>query len=124
MTHGQQTQPREPVTDFFEGERQELTWRYAYRPEFVPLLMAYMGAQPGMHILEVGCGTGFLSRLLAQTLTDVRIVGLDPGEKALNLGRQLLERHHLTNVELQYGAAYPIPFPDNTFDLVTSQTLL
>ena len=62
--------------------------------------------------------------MFAQNLADVRIVGLDPGEKALNLGRQLLERHQLTNVELQYAAAYPIPFPDNTFDLVTSQTLL
>ena len=124
MARGQQSQPRKPVTDFFEGERLELTWRYAYRPEFVPLLMEYVGAQPGMHILEVGCGTGFLSRLLTQTLADVRVVGLEPGEKSLNLGRQLLERQKLTNVELQHGEAYPIPFPDEAFDLVTSQTLL
>ena len=124
MTRGQQPQPREPLTDFFEGERLELTWRYAYRPEFVPLLMAYVGAQPGMHILEVGCGTGFLSRLIAQTLAEVRIVGLDPNEKSLNLGRQLLEKDKLTNVELQHGTAYPIPFPDEAFDLVTSHTLL
>ena len=124
MTRGHQPQVREPLTDFFEGERLELTWRYAYRPEFVPLLMDYVGAQPGMHILEVGCGTGFLSRLMAQTLAGVRIVGLDPNETSLNLGRQLLERHKLTNVELQPGAAYPIPFPDATFNLVTSQTLL
>ena len=124
MARGQQSQPREPVASFFEGERQELRWRYAYRPEFVPLLMEYVGAQQGMHILEVGCGTGFLSRLLAQTLADVRVVGLEPNEKSLNLGHQLLERQKLTNVVLQHGAAYPMPFPDEAFDLVTSQTLL
>ena len=114
-----------PVTGFFEGERLELTWRYAYRSEFVPLLMDYLGARPGMRILDVGCGTGFLARLLAQTLDDVQVVGLDADEKMLDLARQMLAREGLAGrVELRQGDAYQLPFPDETFDLVTSQTLL
>jgi ubiquinone/menaquinone biosynthesis C-methylase UbiE len=113
------------VTGFFEGERLELTWRYAYRPEFVPLLMDYLGARPGMRILDVGCGTGFLARLLAQTLNAVQVVGLDADEKMLDLAHQMLEGERLTGqVELRQGDAYQLPFPDETFDLVTSQTLL
>ena len=114
-----------PVTGFFEGERLELTWRYAYRPEFVPLLMGYLGARPGMRILDVGCGTGFLARLLARTLDDVQVVGLEADEKMLDHAHQLLAREGLTErVGLRRGDAYRLPFPDGTFDLVTSQTLL
>ena len=113
-----------PVSGYFEGERLELVWRYAYRPEFAPLLMDYLGVRPGMRILDLGCGTGFLARFLAQTFKDSRVVGLDTDETLLNLGRQMLESSGLTNVELRQGNAYQIPFPDETFDLVTSQTLL
>lgn len=103
----------------------ELTWRYAYQPEFVPLLMDYLGVRPGMRILDVGCGSGFLSRTLARTLDDVQVVGLDVDEKLLDLAHQMLGREGLIDrVELRQGNAYQIPYPDETFDLVTSQTLL
>ena len=113
------------VSGFFEGERLELTWRYAYRPEFVPLLLEYLGARPGTRILDVGCGSGFLSRLLARNLDNVQIVGLDADEKMLDLARQMLEREDLVSqVELRKGDAYQIPYPDDAFDLVTSQSML
>lgn len=119
------TQPPTPVSGYFEGERMELTWRYAYQPEFVPLLMDYLGVRPGMRILDVGCGSGFLSRTLARTLDDVQVVGLDVDEKLLDLAHQMLGREGLIDrVELRQGNAYQIPYPDETFDLVTSQTLL
>lgn len=114
-----------PVPGFFEGEHLELIWRYAYQPEFVPRLMEYLGARPGMRILEVGCGTGFLARLLARTLEDVQMVGLDADAKMLDLAHRMLEREGLAGqVGLHQGDAYQLPFPDETFDLVTSQTLL
>ena len=113
------------MSGFFEGARLELIWRYAYRPEFVPLLVDYLGAQPGTRILDAGCGSGFLSRLLARTLDGVQIVGLDADEKMLALAHQMVEREGLAaQVELRSGDAYQIPFPDDAFDLVTSQTLL
>lgn len=114
-----------PVSGYFEGERLELIWRYAYPPEIQPLLMNYLGAKPGMKILDSGCGTGFLTRLLAKVLTDVQVVGVDMDEKLLDLGRQMLVRENLIDqVELRQGDAYHLPFSDETFDLVTSQTLL
>ena len=113
------------VTGYFDGEKMERGWRYAYRPEFVPLLMEYLGVRPGLRILEVGCGTGFLARLIACSVDDVRVIGVDPDEKMLELGRQFLEREELTDrIELRQGDAYDLPFSDGTFDLATSQTLL
>ena len=125
MTHSKQSGPQTPVGGYFEGERLELIWRFAYPREYIPLLMDYLGARPGMRILESGCGSGFLSRLLARTLADVRVVGVDADEKMLDLGGEMLAREKLAGrVELRHGNAYQLPFPDETFDLVTSHTLL
>ncbi len=118
-------QPQPSATSLFESETLELSWRYAYRPEFVPLLVDYLGARPKMKVLEVGCGTGYLARLLARSLDDVHIVGLDPDRQLLNAARQLLEREgHTHSVKFWQGDAYRLPFLDETFDMVTSQTLL
>ncbi len=114
-----------PVTDYFEGEYLELSWRYLYRPEFIPLLLDYLNARPGMRILEAGCGTGVLTRLLARNLDDIQVVGFDGDGKMLALARQALEHESLNaQVQLCEADAYHIPYPDETFDLVTSQTLL
>jgi len=119
------TRPPTPVTGFFQGDNLELNWRYAYRPEFIPLLMDYLGARPGMCILDVGCGAGFLARLLVQALDDVHVVGLDADRELLKLAYQMLEREALTpQIELRCGNAYHIPYPDESFDLVASHTLL
>lgn len=113
------------VTDFFKGERLELNWRYAYRPEFMPLLLDYLGAQPDTCILDVGCGSGFLTRLLAQSLNDARITGLDADKKMLDTARHIIERETPASaIKFRQGNTYHLPFPDNTFDLVTSHTLL
>ena len=87
---------------YFQGERQEMALRYAYRPEFVPLLLDYLGARPGTHILEAGCGSGFLARLLARTLADVQLVALDTDGEMLNIARQLQAREKLDG-KIRFG---------------------
>jgi ubiquinone/menaquinone biosynthesis C-methylase UbiE len=110
---------------YFQGKRQEIALRYTYRPEFVPLLLEYLGAKPGTRILETGCGSGFFSRLLARTLPDVQLLALDTDGEMLNIARQMKEREGLSgSIQLGYGDAFQLPFPDNSFDLVTSHRLL
>ena len=119
------TDSPKPVNSYFKGDRLELSWRYAYRPEFVPLLLNYLGLQNGMSILDVGCGSAFLSRLMAKSLSEVQIIGIEADEKMLSLAEQMLARDGVQGqVTLQKGDAYDLPFADETFDLVTSQTVL
>ena len=110
---------------YFQGERQEMALRYAYRPEFVPLLLDYLGARPGTHILEAGCGSGFLARLLTRTLADVQLVALDTDSEMLYIARQLQAQEELNGrIWWGQGDSFHLPFPDNSFDLVTSHRLL
>lgn len=119
-------EPKETArSGYFEGERLELVWRFAYRPEFVPLLMDYLGVLPQSNVLEVGCGTGFLSRLIAKSVDGVQATGLDTDRASLELGRALVAAEDLEDhVKLISGSAFELPFPDEHFDTVTSQTLL
>ncbi len=103
--------PPVAASGLFQGELLELVWRYAYRSEFVPLLLTYLGARPGMQILEVGCGSGFLTRLLLRNLDGVRITALDGDLKMLELAGQMLDREgHSAHAQLGQANAYELPF--------------
>lgn len=109
----------------FFGERQEIELRYAYRPEYLPLLLGYLGAVPNSTILEVGCGSGFLSRLLARELPNVTVIGLDSDERSLAIARELQQAEQIgDHLRFAPGDAHRLPFADNTFGLVTSHRLL
>lgn len=113
-----------PATGFFESDRLELTWLYAYQPEFIPLLLSYLGIQPAHKVLDSGCGSGFLARLLANAVSDLHITAFDADTTMLGHAQTRFQAQNLTHrVQLLAGDAYKLPFPDNYFDVATSHTL-
>lgn len=115
----------EPGIGYWDGENLELDKRFFYRPEVVPLLLGYLGARPDTHILDVGCGAGFLARLLAANLHAATVIGLDGDERMIALARRSLVQAGLEDrVEFRRGSASDLPFDDASFDLATSHTLL
>ncbi|MEM7112332.1 MAG: class I SAM-dependent methyltransferase [Chloroflexota bacterium] len=116
---------RTAKSGYFFSERQELELRYTYRPEFVPLLLDYLGAKAGMSMLELGCGSGFLSRLLAQSVPEVQVIGLDSDSASLEIARTIQEYEGIgETLRFEQGDAQQLPFPDASFDFVTSHRLL
>lgn len=67
---------------------------------------------PGMRVLDVGCGTGFLTEGILAVTTDV--TGLDI------TWDQLRRAHRKLDVPLVRGDAEALPFRDGTFDAVLS----
>lgn len=74
-------------------------------------------AHRGERVLDVGCGGGYLSRLLASAVGDEgRITGVDPSATAIEYAR----RKAPGNCEFVVGVAQHLDQPDESFDLVTS----
>lgn len=91
-------------------------WQRWHR-EFV----RYTGLQPGMHSLDVACGTGDLTLLTAaQVAPGGRVIGVDFSEGMLEVGRRRVAASpYREMVELRWANAMELPFPDSSFDCVT-----
>lgn len=72
-------------------------------------------------ILDVATGTGDLAIRMAKDCIEAQLIGIDLSEKMLELGKNKVKKKKLQQrIQLQVGDATQIPFPDNTFDAVTS----
>jgi 2-polyprenyl-6-hydroxyphenyl methylase/3-demethylubiquinone-9 3-methyltransferase len=76
------------------------------------------GARPA-HVLDVGCGGGFLSNYLSHA--GHRVTGLDASSDALAIA----QRYDGTGlVRYQQGDALALPYPDASFDAVCAMDFL
>ena len=65
-------------------------------------------------ILDLGCGTGRFSEVLAARF-NAEVIGLDPSQKMLEIAR---EKQRDARVHYQLGRAESIPLPSESIDLV------
>jgi ubiquinone/menaquinone biosynthesis C-methylase UbiE len=82
--------------------------------------------QSGEAVLEVGCGSGVLARWLARrTSGRNRISGVDINSYLLREATALARQEGLESaIEFREGNAEALPFPDNSFDVVMSVTVI
>ena len=75
----------------------------------------------GMKILDLGCGTGYLSTVLAEMVgINGRVVGIDPDRSRISLAKR--EYSNVTNLYFQDGSTENIPGHD--YDMVFSNYVL
>lgn len=79
---------------------------------------------PGKCILDIGCGTGYTACLLAQEY-QAKVVAADISPKVLEWARKRVEAKNLADrIEIREANVEALPFPDGTFDLVMTESLL
>ena len=86
---------------------------------WAPELVEAAGVQPGTRVLDVACGTGAVTRLLADRVGQTgRVVGLD-----FNTGMLAAARAAVTNTTIEWmeGNATNMPLPNAAFDTVVCQ---
>ncbi len=78
----------------------------------------------GMSVLEAGSGTGRLAVALAAT-EPVEVVGVDSSKASIETSRALLERVDALEGSCEFvkGDLYGLPFPDESFDVVFSDSV-
>jgi SAM-dependent methyltransferase len=72
----------------------------------------------GKHVIELGCGTAYVSAWLARR--GARVVGIDASLAQLTIARRLQRRHGL-EFPLIHGDAEAVPSRDAAFDLAISE---
>jgi SAM-dependent methyltransferase len=77
--------------------------------------LLYTGLMPGDRVLDVGCATGVFLRMCADR--GAAVTGLDAAERLLAIARA-----RVPEAELSHGDLQTLPYPDDSFDLVTGFT--
>ena len=85
-----------------------------------------IGVVPGERVLDVGCGSGVVTRAVDRRIApNGMAVGLDPSPALLTVARELAEQEGVGElVDLREGDARSLPFGDGEFDVVLAVTSL
>lgn len=82
--------------------------------------------QPGERVLDVGCGSGVVTRWVARRTGGAsRVVGVDHSASVLREAMALAQREGLEGaVTFREGSAEALPFPSQSFDVALACTVL
>lgn len=107
--------------DYWDGSRETGYGGYNYDGRWrkvADAMVATYGLRPGMRVLDVGSGKGFLLHDLMESCPGLEVAGIDVSAYAVE--------HSMESVKpvVQVGTAAKLPWPDDHFDLVVSITTL
>lgn len=72
-----------------------------------------MAIPPEARVLDVGCGSGWATRLMAETALSGRVVGVDIADEMIRLASKTSAS--FSNVEFRVASAESLPFRDGEF---------
>ena len=82
----------------------------------------HLEVAPGMRILDVGCGTGFVTRIFARLPAVPSVIGVDLSPVFVAKARELSAADG--NIAFLEADARALPFPGGHFDIVVFHTTL
>ncbi len=95
-------------TLFFAGRRRHVNTR----------LIALAGIKPGDRVLDVACGPGYLTRLIADTVGSTgAAAGVDASPSVISYAQRTTRQ---SNCSFQTGVAEKLDAPDGSFDVVVT----
>jgi len=88
------------------------------------IVLPLMNIPQNGRALDVGCGYGGLSLVLAGLRPDIQITGVDVEASALESAAKIAEQNGLANVKFEQGDGHLLKYEDDQFDAVMCQTVL
>jgi len=80
--------------------------------------------QPGMRLLDAGCGPGSITSGLAEAVAPGAATGVDVSADAVSAARALAAERGVANARFLDGDVCALPFPDSAFDAAFAHALL
>ena len=81
--------------------------------------LAWLNAPTNARWLDVGCGTGAFSELIAKRSAPKSLAGIDPSPEQIAYARE-----HFPRFRFEVGDSAAMPFPDGAFDVVASALVI
>jgi len=107
---------------FYDGLVNVMTLGYIRRLRMLTVDNALL--QPGENILDVGCGTGAVTiPAKLRVGKNGGAAGIDPSAEMIVVARRKANRAGL-EIDFRIGVIESLPFPDGTFDAVTSSLMM
>jgi SAM-dependent methyltransferase len=103
--------------DYWDGDRKFGYGGYRYDGRWLPVAEAmrdHYGLRPGMSVLDVGCGKGFLLHEFTRAVPGIAVRGIDISDYAIANAKEEVRG------ALAVGNATDLPFEDGSFDLVVA----
>ena len=108
----------------FSSDNDRTPYRHTgFKSDIFSRMLEVMGDIEGKKVVEIGCGEGWLTRILAKKKADV--YSFDISDEAINTVRSRLKEEGLSDrVTLERMAAEELTYPSDTFDLVVGSAIL
>ena len=85
------------------------------------VLRRALGVQADEHVLDIGCGSGQITREAARMAQAGSALGVDISAPAIDRARDLAHAEEIHNVTFECADAQVCPFPRARFDLAMSR---
>jgi ubiquinone/menaquinone biosynthesis C-methylase UbiE len=84
-------------------------------------LIDQAGIQPGMKVLDLGCGTGTLTLMLKRAIPKANVTGMDGDPQVLAIAH---ETSRGIDIQWDQGLASSLPYPDSAFDRIVTSLVI
>jgi SAM-dependent methyltransferase len=119
---------REKLTQEWTGAETVNAWR-KWHPKMTPFMRGATdavleGAQlkPGMRVLDLASGVGEPAIAIAEAVgSSGHVTGTDVGPGMIAFAAELAKKKGLSNIDFRVADVESLPFPDNSFDVVSSR---
>ena len=87
-------------------------------------ILATINVKPGMRILDIGCGSGYLTFPIAELNRDSHVIGLDIVTDTMKRNSKKAQEMGINNLQFISYDGTAFPFEDNSFDLLVTRYAL
>jgi SAM-dependent methyltransferase len=105
-----------PESEFFQAADAYERFMGRYSRPLAHEFLRVAGVASGERVLDVGCGTGALTKPLAELVGPDHVAGADPSEPFVEACRA-----NVPGADVRVGPAEALPFEDDTFDCSLAQ---
>lgn len=122
---GEDMEPKKPMSiqlaDAMEHSRKQI-----FKDDLIHQFMQYTGAEAGIKMADLGCGTGAFTRYLRKGIgAEADITGIDINPEYIEFAMKQADLEQLQEgIRFKVGDIYQLPFEAESLDAITDHTTL